>query len=131
MLCVVTPSPNALVAVTAADTPTIPLGVHHHDQSNDEGAVAFQPPAIPALMDPPAVTPTLVKKSFPQTSFTVDPANFSSSQLPSTNIILPLGKLLEFINTSFQCRKCHSVFGKRVTIERYGVASSLYFNCVN
>ena len=84
---VVTPSPNALVVVTEAKAPTIPLGVRHHDQSDDEGAVASQLPVIPATTEQPAVTSTPVKRSFPKTLFTLDPANYSSAQLPSTHII--------------------------------------------
>jgi hypothetical protein len=76
---------------------------------------------------------TLTKKrTFPMTKFIVDgKSNYSTDDIPITNVTLPLSKLIHFCQESFKCRNCHTVSGKSYTVERYGIAASLYFECLN
>jgi hypothetical protein len=122
LLETVTPSPSALPGSTPAgvDSPTVQLGVRHKDNSDDESE-----PAVAATSGPASK-----RTFFPKTSFTIDPSNYNESDLPSTNIILPLSKLIKFMDESFKCRKCHSALKKQFVIEKYGIATSIYFKCL-
>jgi hypothetical protein len=71
-----------------------------------------------------------LKSIFPATSFEIDPSNYDSNNYPMTNTVLPLSKLIDFLQLSFACRVCRSVNRKKFVIERYGIASSLYFECL-
>jgi hypothetical protein len=51
--------------------------------------------------------PTL-QSIFPVTSFEIDPSNYDSNDYPMTNIVLPLSKLVDFLQLSFACRVCRS-----------------------
>jgi hypothetical protein len=67
------------------------------------------------------------------TKFIVDGNNnYSTDDIAITNVTLPLSKLINCCQSYFKCCNCHSVSGKSsYTVERYGVASSLYFECLN
>jgi hypothetical protein len=53
----------------------------------------------------------------------------STPSVPITNATLPLSKLITFYNELFGCHLCHPGVCKQFTIKRYGVATSLYFEC--
>jgi hypothetical protein len=76
-----------------------------------------------------AAAEATMKACFPATSFDFDPSSFDTSNTPITNVVIPLSKLLEFIHSSFACKVCKSPKHKKITVERYGIASSLYFEC--
>jgi hypothetical protein len=57
--------------------------------------------------------------------------NMNSNQQQITKVTLPLSKLLDFMNSSFKCHSCNSFEGKKITLERYGIASTIYFDCMN
>ena len=71
-----------------------------------------------------------LKSLFPATSFEFDPSNYDTSNIPMTNVVIPLSKLLDLIHSSFCCKVCRSPKHKRITIERYGIASSIYYDCM-
>jgi hypothetical protein len=115
---IVTPaSPDATLGrPTDVLSPTLQLGLLHKDHSDDDSDEHVSEPAA-----------SLVPSSaFPETKFVL-----TRDELQVTNVTLPLSKLLEFLETSFKCRSCNSVEGKKFTQERYGIATSIYFECVN
>ena len=71
-----------------------------------------------------------IESSFPATSYGIDPCNFNSNDIPITNVVLPLSKLLSLIQSSFCCKVCRSYKNKQITIERYGIATSIYYECL-
>jgi hypothetical protein len=88
-----------------------------HEEADDEPEI-----------DSAAAAATM-KASFPATSFVFDRSNYDTSYTPITNVVIPLSKLLDFIQSSFCCKICRSPKHKTITVERYGIASSLYFEC--
>jgi hypothetical protein len=120
------------------DTPEVRLGALHVDHSDDDASQSECPPNAPTT--PAANTEaedqepeeTEKKKAFPKTLFTLDASNnYNTASVPIQNVILPLSKLISFFNESFGCRSCRSVAPKKYTIERWGVATSLYYECSN
>jgi hypothetical protein len=123
----VTPSPiDTFACHRIVCSPTVPLGLLHKDHSDNEDDTDVHARELPAQL------PTSDSK-FPETKFILhDPhANTGTNEGQATNVTLPLSKLLEFLNTSFKCRSCNSAQAKKFTIERYRIASSIYFKCVN
>jgi transcription elongation factor Elf1 len=104
-------------------SPTPQLGLLHKDYSDDNSESSDDPPIQPPSA--PARLPSSIAQ-FPQTLF-----ELPSSQLQMTNVTLPLSKLHEFMDSSFKCRSCNSAKGKQFSLERYGIATSLYFKCNN
>jgi hypothetical protein len=134
----VTPTADeSFESATPVDTTVVALGVYHLDHSDDErGETVDSPIDLSCLgSSSPVESPfaTLTKiRTFPMTKFIVDGNNnYSTDDIPITNVILSLSKLINYCQSSFQCQNCHSVSGKSYTVERYGVASSLYFECLN
>jgi hypothetical protein len=122
-----------------AATPSVALGCLHKDHSDDENDLDDENDSIESFTDlTPTPQPSLdepvaaTKPSsslFPATSFLIDP-NVRNEKIPITNVMLPLSKLIEFMNDSFKCRSCSAV-GKSFVVERYGIAASLFFKCKN
>jgi hypothetical protein len=120
------------------NTPEVRLGALHVDHSDDDASQSECPPT--ALTTPAANTKAEVqdpketekKKAFPKTLFTLDASNdYNTASVPIQNVIMPLSKLISFSNEFFGCRLCRSVTPKKYPIERWGVATSLYYDCSN
>jgi hypothetical protein len=107
-------------------SPTVPFGLLHKDHSDNADDTDVHVRELPAQLLASA-------SKFPETKFILhDPnTNTSMNEEQATNVTLPLSKLLEFLNTSFKCGSCNSAQAKKITLERYGIASSIYFKCVN
>ena len=138
----VTPPSTAGVTVNQNSETTLPtLGVHHKDYSDDDTMLPATHLGINVAPTNATVLPqdsssdesTIQKKgSFPATSFIIDPSKEDSTKhVPIQNITIPLSKLIEFMHNSFKCRSCNSFTLKQFTVERYGIATSLYFECMN
>jgi hypothetical protein len=116
-------------------TPQVSLGVRHVDHSDNERS-HHEPAPDPATntvdeqFDDAEDDPS--SRPFPETKFTIDEStNYGTSHVPITNVTLPLSKLIKLMHGAFKCRYCLSIAGKIFTVERYGVAISLYFECRN
>jgi hypothetical protein len=118
-------TPTAFEDIDSAgfvDTAVVALGVHHQDHLDDErGETVDSPIDLSRLgSSSPVESPvaTLTKKrTFPTTKFIVDRNNnYSTDDIPITNVTLPLSKLINFCQSSFKCRNCHSVSGKSYTL---------------
>jgi hypothetical protein len=106
----------------------IGAAILHKDHSDDD-SVLFGDHVI-QLSSNLAQLPNLLQ-SFPKRSsfFFFKYMNMNSNELQITKITLPLSKFIEFMNSSFKCHSCNSVEGK-IMLERYGIASSIYFDCI-
>jgi hypothetical protein len=119
---VVTPSPGVTIrSVRGRESPTgtINLGANHQDHSDAEDTSSIE-----------EAPPTKKPKPFPTTLFTIVPSTYKEEDLPITNISLPLSKLIQFLDASFKCRKCSQSTKKKFSIERYGIAMSMYYTCM-
>jgi hypothetical protein len=104
-------------------SPTLQLGLLHKDYSDDNSESSDDPPIQPPSA--PARLPSSTSQ-FPETQF-----QLPSSELQMTNVTLPLSKLHDFVDSLFKCRSCSSAKGKKITVERYGIATIIYFKCEN
>jgi hypothetical protein len=106
----VSPLPGATAKhVHVIETPTLDPYVMHKDHSDSKDVLTEDP-------EPPAKK----SKLFPETLFIIVPSSRRNctSHVPIMNITLPLSKLINFINTSFKCCKCHNQNNKKIMVER-------------
>jgi hypothetical protein len=112
------------------DTPVVALEDCHHDHLDDdksESADSLIALSSPMLVPANATPPTMKRKRTCLSQSLL----LMEKLVIITNVTFPLSKLIHFCHTSFKCRNCNSVMGKKFTIRRYGIASSLYFECEN
>jgi hypothetical protein len=113
----------------------VPFTVDHSDDDASQSDDPIKVPSAPSpdtdaeAHDPKEATDK--KKVFPKTLFTLDLSNdYNTASVPITNVTLPLTMSISFFNDLFGCNSCCSIGCKKYTVKRYGVATSLYFECM-
>jgi hypothetical protein len=120
----------AEIVICSPDSPTLFLGENHRSYSdggedNHGDEVAADEVAAGEITEQ-----ELPAASFLEMEFIIDEnSNYSTVNVPMSNILLPLSKFIYFCNSSFKCRECNAKRGYCYTVERYGIATSLYFEC--